>query len=79
MARQNSISACPTPTRAIMPMIKAFEQKTGCGVIVNTSFNVRANLLSARLSTPTNALCAPKWDCLVLENFYLKKKISQKK
>ena len=54
-------------------MIKAFEQKTGCGVIVNTSFNVRGEPI---VCTPLDAykcFMRTEMDSLVLENFYLKK------
>lgn len=54
-------------------MIKAFEQKTGCGVIVNTSFNVRGEPI---VCTPLDAykcFMRTEMDTLVLENCYLKK------
>ncbi|PKL47806.1 MAG: hypothetical protein CVV42_11735 [Candidatus Riflebacteria bacterium HGW-Riflebacteria-2] len=54
-------------------MIKAFEQKTGCGVIVNTSFNVRGEPI---VCTPVDAykcFMRTEMDSLVLENFYLSK------
>lgn len=54
-------------------MIKAFEHKTGCGVIVNTSFNVRGEPI---VCTPVDAykcFMRTEMDSLVLENFYLKK------
>lgn len=54
-------------------MIEAFEKKTGCGVIVNTSFNVRGEPI---VCTPLDAykcFMRTEMDNLVLENFYLKK------
>lgn len=54
-------------------VIKAFENKTGCGVVVNTSFNVRGEPI---VCTPEDAyLCFMRtdMDVLVLENFILLK------
>ncbi len=54
-------------------MIEAFEKKTGCGVIVNTSFNVRGEPI---VCTPLDAykcFMRTEMDSLVIENFYLKK------
>lgn len=54
-------------------VIKAFEKKTGCGVVVNTSFNVRGEPI---VCTPEDAyLCFMRtdMDVLVLENYILLK------
>jgi len=55
-------------------LIKKFKEKTGCGVIINTSFNIRGEPI---VCTPKDAyLCfiATDMDVLVLENFVLLKK-----
>ncbi len=52
-------------------MIKAFEKRSGCGVIVNTSFNVRGEPI---VCTPLDAykcFMRTEIDRLVLENYYL--------
>jgi len=54
-------------------VLKAFKKKTGCGVIVNTSFNVRGEPI---VCTPKNAyecFMRTDMDVLVLENFILYK------
>ncbi len=54
-------------------MISAFKKRTGCGVIINTSFNVRGEPI---VCTPQDAyLCfmRTEMDILVLENFILEK------
>lgn len=54
-------------------IIKAFEEKTGCGVVINTSFNVRGEPI---VCTPEDAyLCfmRTEMDILVLENMILYK------
>jgi carbamoyltransferase len=55
-------------------LLKAFEQLTGCGVLVNTSFNVRGEPI---VCTPTDAyrcFMRTEMDYLVVENFLLDKK-----
>jgi carbamoyltransferase len=55
-------------------LLKVFEQLTGCGVLVNTSFNVRGEPI---VCTPTDAyqcFMRTEMDYLVVENFYLDKK-----
>jgi predicted NodU family carbamoyl transferase len=42
-------------------ILQRFEERTGCPVLVNTSFNVRASRWSARRMTPTAAFATPKW------------------
>jgi len=54
-------------------LLEAFEQRTGCPVLVNTSFNVRGEPI---VCTPAEAyLCfmRTEMDYLVIENFLLKK------
>ncbi len=55
-------------------LLQAFEELTGCGVLVNTSFNVRGEPI---VCTPTDAyrcFMRTEMDYLVLENFFLDKK-----
>jgi len=55
-------------------LLKTFEQLTGCGVLVNTSFNVRGEPI---VCTPTDAyrcFMRTEMDYLVVENFFLDKK-----
>ena len=55
-------------------LIKAFEEKTGCAVIINTSYNVRGEPI---VCTPEDAyLCfmRTRMDYLFLGNFMLDKK-----
>ncbi len=54
-------------------LIKKFHEKTGCPVVINTSFNIRGEPI---VSTPENAyrcFLATNMDVLVLENFVLYK------
>ena len=55
-------------------LMKEFKRQTGCGVIVNTSFNIRGEPI---VNTPADAyrcFMASDMDVLVLENFLLRKK-----
>jgi carbamoyltransferase len=55
-------------------LLKAFESKTKCAVLVNTSFNVRGEPI---VHTPEDAyrcFMRTEMDYLVLENFLLAKK-----
>ena len=55
-------------------LLKAFEQRTGCGVLVNTSYNVRGEPI---VCTPTDAyrcFMRTEMDYLVVEDFLLEKK-----
>ncbi|MBT8066281.1 MAG: carbamoyltransferase [Gammaproteobacteria bacterium] len=55
-------------------LLQAFEQVTGCGVLVNTSFNVRGEPI---VCTPTDAyrcFMRTQMDYLIVENFLLNKK-----
>ena len=58
---------------AYYDLIKRFEERTGCAVIINTSFNVRGEPI---VCTPHDAfLCFMRthMDVLVLDRFYMEK------
>ena len=55
-------------------LLRAFKKRTGCPVLVNTSFNVRGEPI---VGTPVDAYTCfmrTDMDCLILENFLLLKK-----
>ena len=54
-------------------LIKAFEAKTGCGVIVNTSFNVRGEPIVGSPADAYRCFMRTEMDVLVLENCVLEK------
>lgn len=54
-------------------VIKAFEKLTGCGVIVNTSFNVRGEPIVCTPKEAYECFMRTNMDILVLERFILKK------
>ena len=54
-------------------LIKQFEALTGCGVIVNTSFNVRGEPIVARPQDAYRCFMRTEIDVLVLENFVCRK------
>lgn len=55
-------------------LIKKFEEKTGCGVIVNTSFNVRGEPIVQSPADAYRCFMRTEMDHLVMENFLLDKK-----
>lgn len=54
-------------------LIKAFKEKTGCGVIVNTSFNVRGEPIVCTPQKAYDCFMRTQMDVLVLENMILYK------
>jgi carbamoyltransferase len=52
-------------------LLRAFEQKTGCPVIINTSFNVRGEPIVCRPSEAYRCFLATNMDALVLQRFVL--------
>ena len=54
-------------------LMKAFEALTGCGVIVNTSFNVRGEPVVCTPHDAYRCFLATDMDALVLEDFVLLK------
>lgn len=59
-------------------LLKAFEKLTGCGVIVNTSFNVRGEPIVCSPEDAYRCFMRTEMDTLVLENFILDKKVQPK-
>jgi len=55
-------------------LIKAFEKQTGCGVVVNTSFNVRGEPIVCSPQDAYRCFMRTEMDLLVLENCLLWKK-----
>jgi len=54
-------------------LLKAFEAKTGCGVLVNTSFNVRGEPIVQSPSDAYRCFMRTEMDLLVMGNFLLYK------
>ena len=54
-------------------IIKAFQEETGCGVIVNTSFNVRGEPIVCTPQQAYECFMRTEMDVLVLENYILYK------
>jgi carbamoyltransferase len=54
-------------------LIKRFKEKTGCPVIINTSFNVRSEPIVCSPEHAYRCFMACNMDVLVLENFVLHK------
>jgi carbamoyltransferase len=54
-------------------IIEAFRRRTGCPVIVNTSFNVRGEPLVCTPEDAYRCFMRTNMDALVLENFILEK------
>ena len=55
-------------------LLKAFEELTGCGVLVNTSFNVRGEPIVCTPSDAYRCFMRTEMDYLVVENIVLDKK-----
>ena len=54
-------------------LLKAFEQRTGCAVLVNTSFNVRGEPIVCTPEDAYRCFMRTEMDYLVIENFLLAK------
>ena len=54
-------------------LLKHFEQLTGCGLLVNTSFNVRGEPIVCSPADAYRCFMRTEMDYLVLENFVLAK------
>jgi carbamoyltransferase len=53
--------------------MKAFQEKTGCPVMINTSFNVRGEPIVCSPEHAYRCFMATNMDALVLEDFVLRK------
>jgi len=71
-----------TVTRETNPLywdiIEAFRKRTGCPVIVNTSFNVRGEPIVCTPADSYRCFMRTEMDYLVLESFVLSKEVSRK-
>ena len=54
-------------------LMKEFKKQTGCGVMINTSFNIRGEPIVCTPDDAFRCLLATDMDVLVLENFVLRK------
>lgn len=52
-------------------LLKEFEKRSGCGVLVNTSFNVRGEPIVCTPMDAYRCFMRTEMDCLVIENFIL--------
>jgi carbamoyltransferase len=67
-----------TVSKSVHPLLyrllKAFEMKTGCGVLINTSFNVRGEPIVCTVEDAWRCFQRTNMDYLVMGNFLLEKK-----
>ena len=70
-ARVQTVSAETNPR--YHALLKAFESRTGCGVLVNTSFNVRGEPIVCTPEDAYRCFMRTEMDYLVIENFILAK------
>ncbi len=60
-------------------LVKAFQEKTGCGLLINTSFNVRGEPIVCRPQEAYRCFMRTEIDYLVLGDFLLDKKEQPKR
>src|ERR1051325_1218247 len=70
-ARVQTVSRNESP--AFYELLKAFEQLTGCAVLVNTSFNVRGEPIVCTPAEAYTCFMRTEMDCLVLGDYLLLK------
>jgi carbamoyltransferase len=63
----------PTSNRRFRALIERFHDKTGCPVIINTSFNVRGEPIVCTPDDAYRCFLATNMDALVIENYLLLK------
>ena len=54
-------------------LLTAFREKTGVGILLNTSFNVDGKPILSTLQDAFTILEKTQMDCLVIEDYYIKK------
>lgn len=54
-------------------LLKKFSEKTGCPLVINTSFNIRGEPIVCSPENAFNCFCSTNMDVLVLEDFVLYK------
>ena len=59
-------------------LISKFKEKTGCSLVVNTSFNVRGEPIVCSPKDAFNCFMGTNLDILVIENFILFKNVQDK-
>lgn len=64
----------PETNPAFYRLLRDFESKTGCGVLVNTSFNVRGEPIVCTAEDAYRCFMRTEMDYLVIENFLIAKK-----
>lgn len=70
-ARVQTVDAARNPQ--LHKLLKVFEAKTGCPVMINTSFNVRGEPIVCRPEDAYRCFLATNMDVLVMERFLLLK------
>jgi len=70
-ARIQSVSRERYPE--LYDILRVFEQKTGCGVLANTSFNVRGEPIVCMPEDAYRCFMRTEMDVLIMNNFLLKK------
>ena len=68
-ARIQTVSRRQNPT--FYRLLQAFKEKTGCPVLVNTSFNVRGEPIVCTPSDAYRCFMRTEIDCLVINNFLM--------
>jgi carbamoyltransferase len=71
-ARVQTVSADTNPR--YHALLKAFDERTGCAVLVNTSFNVRGEPIVCTPEDAYRCFMRTEMDYLVIENFVLDKR-----
>ncbi len=68
-----------TSNKRFYEIIKSFKKKTGCPIVVNTSFNIRGEPIVCSPEDAFRCFMGTEIDILVIENFFLEKVEQQNK